>query len=173
MSIKATKINKIILNTLLAVGFVSVALVAPNALQLFDPKKRPRLINIKKAFESLVYSGCIKVIGGKAYLTVKGRLLLGGKAIKNFGKTEKWDKQWHVVSFDIPEKIRWSRSKLRITLKNIGFVKLQNSLWAYPYNCKEFIYILKKDFKIGKEVIYMIVDEIEKSEALKKHFKLR
>ena len=136
MSIKATKINKIILNTLLAVGFISVALVAPNALQLFDPKKRPRLINIKKAFETLMYSGCIKVVGGKAYLTPKGRLLLGGKALANFGKTEKWDKQWRVVSFDIPEKVRYSRLKLRITLRDIGFVKLQNSLWAYPYDCK-------------------------------------
>ena len=173
MDSRATKINKVILNSLLVAGFVSVALIAPNAVLLFDPKRRPRLWDVRKAFNNLVYSGCIKVIKGRAYITKKGSLLLGGKLIANIGKIKKWDRKWRVVSFDIPEKVRRSRLKLRITLKEIGFIKLQNSLWVYPYDCKWFIHLLKNDFKIGKDVIYMTVDEIEHSQVLKKHFKLR
>ena len=173
MNARATRINKIILNSLLTAGFISVALVAPNALQLFDPKKRPRLGSVKRAFDKLVYSDCIKVVSGKAYLTRKGNLILGGDSITGYGKTVKWDNHWRIVSFDIPEKVRSSRLKLRITLKEIGFVKLQNSLWIYPYDCKDFIYLLKKDFKMGKEVIYMTVSKIENSEVLKRHFKLK
>jgi CRISPR-associated endonuclease Cas2 len=173
MKVRATKINKVILSSLYIAGIISVAVVAPNALQYFLGKKRPDLYSIRKSLDRLIYSGCIKIVGGKAQLTKKGLLLLGGKALAGFGKTVMWNKQWHVVSFDIPEKIRASRLKLRNTLKDIGFVKLQNSLWVYPYDCKALIYIIKKGYKMGKEVVYMKVGEIENETVLKKHFRLK
>jgi DNA-binding transcriptional regulator PaaX len=173
MKVRATKINKIILTSLYVAGVLSVAILAPNALQYFIGKKRPDLYSVKKSFDRLLYSGCIKIVGGRAQLTKKGLLLLGGKALEGFGKTAKWNKQWHVVSFDIPERTRASRLKLRNTLKDIGFVKLQNSLWVYPYDCKSLIYIIKIEYKMGKEVVYMKAGEIENEAVLKKHFKLK
>lgn len=172
MKIRASKINKIILNSLLVAGFISVAMVAPNALQLFDPKKRPRLDTIKKAFKRLVYSGCIEVVDGKVYLTKKGNLILGGDSIAGFGYTEKWDKKWRVISFDIPENKRSARTKIRSTLSDIGFVRMQNSVWIYPYECKELISLIKEDFEMGKEVVYMISVDVENDFAILKHFKL-
>jgi CRISPR-associated endonuclease Cas2 len=74
--------------------------------------------------------------------------------------------------FDIPEKRRAVRDQLRQTLNNIGFIKLQNSVWVYPYECSELISLLKSDFKIGKDVLYLTVTEIENDEFLRKHYQL-
>ena len=56
---------------------------------------------------------------------------------------------------------------------HIGFVRLQDSVWVYPYDCEDLIVLLKADFKIGKDVLYMIVDEMEGDTHLRKEFGLR
>jgi len=172
MNTRVSKIGKIILTSLCVVSFMSVALVAPNAIQIFAGKKRLRLDSVKRAFDKLVYSGCIKVVGNRAYLTNKGRFFLGGESLNGYGKTKKWDNKWTIIIFDISEKKRSSRSKLRITLSNIGFIRLQNSVWVYPYNCDELIGFIKEDFKIGDEVLCLSVDKIENDLPIRKHFKL-
>ena len=56
---------------------------------------------------------------------------------------EKWDGKWRIVSWDIPEKRRKARDLLRHQLKQLGFIKFQNSIWASKRNCttllKEYI----------------------------------
>jgi len=57
-------------------------------------------------------------------------------------------------------------------LKAIGFVQLQKSVWVFPYDCEDLIILLKADFKVGKDVLYMIVDKIENDREIKKVFNL-
>ena len=167
-----SKINKAILKSLLVAGFLSVALVAPNAIKFFDPRERPRMDSMRRAFLRLKSSGYIEIVDQKATLTQKGRALLNNLTYLGYGETKKWDKKWRVIIFDIPEKRRAVRDQLRQTLNNIGFVKLQNSVWVYPYECSELISLLKSDFKIGKDVLYLTVTEIENDEFLRKHYQL-
>jgi DNA-binding transcriptional regulator PaaX len=75
-----------------------------------------------------------------------------------------------VLIFDIKESKKSLRDKVRNTLVSIGFVKLQNSVWVFPYDCEDLITLLKADFSIGREVLYMIVDRIENEETLLKYF---
>ena len=58
-------------------------------------------------------------------------------------------------------------------LRAIGFYKLQASVWVYPYDCEDLIVLLKKDFLLGKEVAYILAEEIEGEWILKKHFGLK
>ena len=86
-----------------------------------------------------------KVIkNGEAYL----RLTSAGREhiqrefpITSLRKT--WNKKWIIVIFDIREKFRMRRNKLRNMLKNIGFGMLQQSVWITPLpigqDIKEFI----------------------------------
>ena len=90
--------------------------------------------------------------------------------IKN--KQKKWDGKWRVLIFDIPEKRKSVRNKIRQSLRTIGFMRLQNSVWIYPYDCEDFIILLKADFKIGKDVLYMIVEELEYDTPVKLYFGL-
>ncbi len=74
-------------------------------------------------------------------LTDKGR----SKALwtKMRLEDEKWDGKWRVVIWDIPEKRKKIRDLFRYQLKQLGFEKIQNSVWASKKNCalilKEYI----------------------------------
>lgn len=46
--------------------------------------------------------------------------------------TKTWNKKWIIVIFDIEEKSRSQRNRLRNILRNIGFGMLQKSVWITP-----------------------------------------
>lgn len=55
---------------------------------------------------------------------------------------------------------------------HIGFLKLQDSVWIYPYDCEELVALLKADFRIGKDILYVIADSLENDGWIKRHFGL-
>ncbi len=57
-------------------------------------------------------------------------------------------------------------------MREIGFVRLQDSVWVYPYDCEDFIALLKAELKIGKDVLYAIADTIEHDKGIRRHFNL-
>ena len=88
-------------------------------------------------------------------------------------KRKRWDKHWRVIIFDIPERRRGTRDRLRIVMREAGFYRLQDSVWLYPHDCEDFVTLLKADLKIGAAVLYMVVEKIENDSKLKEHFLLR
>jgi CRISPR-associated endonuclease Cas2 len=74
--------------------------------------------------------------------------------------------------FDIKEERKGMRDKIRRTLNTIGFIRLQDSVWVYPYDCEDLIMLLKADFKIGKDLVYIIADSIENDKDLRLAFNL-
>ena len=88
-------------------------------------------------------------------------------------RPKRWDRKWRILIFDIPEYRKGLRDKIRRTLGVIGFVRLQDSVWVYPHDCEDLIAFLKADFRVGKDMLYMIVEELEGDGHLKRHFGLR
>jgi CRISPR-associated endonuclease Cas2 len=88
-------------------------------------------------------------------------------------KPKRWDGHWRVVLFDIPERRRGVRNRLRLFMQEYGFVRLQDSVWIYPYDCEDLIALAKANFRIGVDVLYMIVARLERDTYLRKHFGLR
>lgn len=84
----------------------------------------------------------------------------------------KWDKRWRIVIFDIPEDRRKARDLLRDRLIAIGFVRLQASVWVYPHDCEDVITLLKTSFVIGREVLYIVADHVERDSELRARFGL-
>ena len=181
---KRKNIQKIILRSIFALGFLSVASIAPNVISIIklfeDPDKRKKKLkySINRSFTRLQEKGLVEIIEIKgkkiAKLTNKGQAALGFLEKHNFKikKPKKWDGRWRVVIFDVRERRNKTRFMLRKTLQEIGFVKLQQSVWVYPYDCEDLISLLKADFKLGKEVLYMIVDKLENDWQLRLDFKL-
>lgn len=179
--IRATKIQEAILKTIGLAGFMSVALLAPNALKILrvfglDKKLlRDKANSINNSRRRLVKNGLVEYSeGGLLSLTQKGERLLRKIEMNNF-KVKKplvWDKKWRVLIFDIKESHKQIRDNIRGKLGLIGFVKLQNSVWVYPYDCEDFINLLKAEFYLGREVLYIIADSIENEKVLLSHFKL-
>ncbi len=173
-----TKIQKTILQVVATVGVLSVALLAPNALQmfkLFDQRKNRNFRQtINNSRRRLIKAGYLEQSGGLLRLTSRGE-----RRIKEWERQDyklpapsRWDKKWRMLIFDIPEKRKLLRDKVRLTLHSIGFMRLQDSVWVYPYDCEEFITLLKAEFKIGKDLLYLIVDKIEYDRPLLSYFGL-
>ncbi len=182
--VRNTKIQKAILQSLAIAGALSIALLAPNALQilkLFDLKKfrkHTQKYTIHSALGRLVAAGLVRFEhtgrGKFARLTPKGeeRLRLVEAADYKIKKPKKWDKKWRLIIFDIKEERKSTRNKVRWTLRQIGFTRLQDSVWAYPYDCEDLIALLKADFRIGRDVLYIIADKIENDGFLKKAYNI-
>lgn len=58
-------------------------------------------------------------------------------------------------------------------MSEYGFVRLQDSAWIYPYDCEDLIALAKANFRIGVNVLYMIVEKLEHDKYLREHFGLR
>ena len=101
----------------------------------------------------------------------RGRML-ENKEILRIKIPTKWDGRWRIVIFDIWESRRDVRRRLREMLTKIGFVKVQNSVWAYPYDCEEVIAFVRAYLRVGKGMIYLIAEGMEGDERLRKIFKL-
>lgn len=180
--IRKTKIQSAIVGTIAVAGVLAVAAIAPNVLGalgklgLIKPyQKRQR---IKTSLHRLIERGYVHLEGvgqnRKVRLTPKGErfaaLLGAGRLAPK--KPKRWDKKWRVLVFDIPERRRKTRDQIRITLVNLGFCRLQDSVWVYPYDCEDLITLLKADLRIGKALVYMIVDQIQYDVSLRNHFGL-
>ncbi|OGG59701.1 CRISPR-associated endonuclease Cas2 [Candidatus Kaiserbacteria bacterium RIFCSPHIGHO2_02_FULL_49_16] len=173
---KRNQLRKIILETIKAVGFLSVALVVPNVLGamykmglIASPQQKSV---VESATKRLVRTGLLKWRNKRLRLTRKGEQKLRTLTLSEY--TQKiiraWDKKWRILIFDIPERRKGLRKKIRNTLQAIGFVRLQDSVWVYPYDCEDLITLLKADLRVGDDMLYIIVDVIERDAKLRRRF---
>ena len=173
---RRANIQKLVLASVAAVGGISVVLVAPGVLGAMGklgliPSAR-QLEIIKRSRSRLVARGLLAYQGNMLRLTAMGEQVLRRLELHDFKlrKPKRWDRKGRVLIFDIPERRKGLRPKIRYTLKAIGFVRLQDSVWVYPYDCEDLVTLLKADFKIGKDLLYLIADSIENDVHLKSHF---
>lgn len=182
---KEPSVTEVILSVVAVAGMLSVALIAPNALQaleLIRPIKKNTYERKKRVISSTISrlkrKGLIEIAeqseGYVMCLSKKGDKVLRKYRLRDATVTtpKKWDGKWRLIIFDITEKRKSSRNWLRMELRNIGFVKLQNSVWVYPYPCEELAALLKIDMQLGRQVLYVVADSIENDKDLRKNFGL-
>lgn len=126
--------------------------------------KRRGYLNIEKKNKQIYIS-----------LTEEGRKKAGKYLIDDLKIKEpkKWDKKWRIVIFDIPTLTNIKRAAFRGKLKELGFYKLQQSVWVYPYDCEREIEFLKEFFGLNQRELNLIVGEIKRDEFLRRTFKLK
>jgi len=182
---KNKNIQAVLLETVKTVGIISLALIAPNATKLFkdffpSDKKRQYDHYLKSSVAKLVEKKLIAFKVNKQgskyiVLTEKGEQILQKYQLQNFKlkKPKKWDNKWRIVIFDISEVRKNLRDQLRSTLSLIGFIMVQKSVWVYPYSCDELVSLIKANFSLGKEVLYITADSIENDSLLRNVFSLK
>lgn len=87
-------------------------------------------------------------------------------------KPKTWDHYWRIVIFDIPEKHKQAREALRGKLQQLGFYKLQKSIFVLPYECKNETDFIIEAFGIRPYVRYILAKHIDNEIHLKKLFDL-
>lgn len=163
------------------VGAVGAAAICPNLLQLIPLSERRRYSHraIKQAVHRLDKRGLIVARqiadGWKIHLTKKGHaefleFELGKKGIT---VPRRWDKKWRLLVFDIPEKRKYIREKVRRFLLSLGFYRLQDSVWVHPYECRDVLDLLRTKYQIRSEALYVSAHSIDNDHWLRKHFGLK
>jgi len=171
-------LQKLIIQTVADVGMLSIALMAPNVAKAMYklglvPKRRQNEY-ISSSASKLVKRGLLFYDGKRYSMTPKGEDLFRQWQFADFKleKPKKWDKKWRVIIFDIPETKRKIRDQIRTLFRSAGFYLLQDSVWVYPYDCEDLLTLLKSDLGVGKNILYLIVDELENDKHLRESFDL-
>lgn len=81
-----------------------------------------------------------------------------------------WDRKWHLIIFDIPERNRLARTVFRQRLKELGFAQLQKSVFVHPFDASDLVSGIRQSFDLGPEIQYVKADQIEQEQKLIKHF---
>ncbi|KKT28384.1 MAG: Repressor in ring oxydation complex/ phenylacetic acid degradation pathway related protein (PaaX) [Candidatus Azambacteria bacterium GW2011_GWC2_45_7b] len=181
----ASSTIKALLATAILGGVLTIAAVAPGivafagkGLAMAKKNKQERYQNLWARFHALKKRNVFECVGespngGLIYrFTESGRdltkkLLLETLEIKS---SSKWDKKWHVVVFDIPEKYKKARYALWSQLKNLGFYQLQRSVWVHPFPCEHEIKFLCDIFNIHPFVEVFTTEDLNNGKILY-HFK--
>lgn len=85
-------------------------------------------------------------------------------------RTEKWDKKWRIVIFDIADKHKTSRDIFRKKLRELGFEKIQESVYVYPFECTQEITQLSYILGETKNILITISEIIQGENALIEKF---
>ena len=178
--VRVATVQKAVLFALGAAGGLAISLVAPNALQILEQfgwvkTKRSFRATVNRSVERLAQAGLVEKDGsGFITLTRRGEKRLSEMERANYRlpKPKHWDGKWRLVSFDIKERRREVRELLRATLQAVGFVHLHHSVWVYPHDCEDFLSLLKADYHVGVEVLYIIAEYVENDGWLRRHFHL-
>ena len=137
-----------VLSVVAAVGFVSVAVIAPGIVALaplFTGKRYASRRNLAEAAQYGLRHRWLEVESSHR----SHRLILTNTGRKRFTITQfdqntikapkRWDRRWRVVIFDIPNRYKFAREVLRETLRRMGFRQLQESVWIHPFPCETVI----------------------------------
>ncbi len=126
--------------------------------------EKEKLIEKKKNYEGLVLVS----------LTEKGILRAINYKFRRLNyKREKWDGKWRMVAFDIPRECEKGRKALVYRLKTGGFYEMQESIFLYPYECKNEIESLVEFFKIKKYIRFGLLDYIDGQDGIKFKFGIK
>jgi len=165
---------------------ILASLFLPNAPQMLKPllklHRNWNKIKRQRIYEAIGRLNKKRLVeldqrGNELYLKITEN---GKKLIKNFdydnielSYDKKWDKKWRMVVFDIPEKKSKERRAFSVKLKDLGFYPLQESVFIYPYDCRDEIDFICNFLSIDNYVNYCTLETLDKKEGdLRKFFDL-
>ena len=175
-------IQQAILATVGLVGVLAVGAIAPNLMQVLPHITGDRYklaYKAKTAAGRLAQKGLVRFTMNHGIrsveLTEKGRraLTIEQASYSIDTRYRRWDKRYRLVMFDVPQRRRSARDKLRSVMRECGFLRLQDSVWVYPHDCEELIALIKVELHIGKEMLYAVVESLENDAWVKRHFGIR
>jgi hypothetical protein len=185
-------IAEVILGMTAVVGVASLAVIAPNALQLinkakwvkntfkgYGTKRRDQKRKIARAFYYLRQQNYVEIIPHGDVFLVKitryGKKKVAEMELRGLklNKQPKWDGNWWLVLADIPVKYRSQINSFRSKIKDLGMRTLQKSVWIYPFDPSDEISFLAKYYGLERFITIIEAKTLEKEDEknLKSHFK--
>ncbi|MCX6013114.1 MAG: phenylacetic acid degradation operon negative regulatory protein PaaX, partial [Chloroflexi bacterium] len=113
---------------------------------------------IRSAVSRMCRSGLLKAkrTNQKSYysLTSEGHSLLTEGAQRIFQrKKSRWDGNWNIVTYSVPERVREARDSLRFELGWMGYAALGEATWISPYDLTREVKNLLQKLNIEEYVL--------------------
>lgn len=179
------KLTKAVLLVVAAGAVTAAALMAPNALQVFRPfirstrRSNDERERVRRALARLRARRMVTVEwkGDEAFLrvTANGRHALRRIEFETLAiaRPARWDGKWRIVAFDIPEKQGKARQALRWKLEQLGFLRMQRSVFVHPHRCRDEVDFLTDFFHIAPFVQYIETSDLDHREgSIRRYFRL-
>ena len=162
------------------VGVIGVTMPGLSALHApFMKRGKYKKYQIQRGLYNLKTSGYVKLeqqsSGALQWsVTQKGWARVKDITIETvlIPQPKKWDRIWRVVIFDMPVTHNKARTAFRAKLKDLGFVQIQKSVWAYPYPCEQEVLFVADFFSVRRYIEIMEVHRFLHEARLWAHFKL-
>jgi DNA-binding transcriptional regulator PaaX len=181
---KKTEIINSLLRFIATGSLIATALVAPNVVQILD---KPLYRYYKKLGKDAREQEYKRLLG---YMNREGLVVYNTSDINGIKLTQagvkrgekvdldqliipkplKWDRQWRVVFFDIPESNKSARDCLTRKLKDIGFLQLQKSAWIHPFPCHDEVAAIAEQYGVRKYVTFIDTSYIDSHDKLLEAF---
>jgi len=174
--VRGTK-EAVVMDFVKTAGVIALSLVTPGIANTFLKKKKPLSRGgrqyLQKVTVRLIDRGLLTVTKDKQIkLTEKGEQWLLMREEMELPKHRWWDSKYRVIIFDISETRKLDRDRIRRQFMAWGFARLQNSVWVFPFDCEEYIALLKEKFSFHYDIVYMTVEKIENDGWLREKFDL-
>jgi phenylacetic acid degradation operon negative regulatory protein len=140
---------------------------------IFNPNKKYRELlcpdnhtyeAISRLITELKKNKLITSKNGKFFTTKKGINSLDW--LIETKPSQKWDRKWRAVIFDIPEKRRKDRESLRRKLMENNFIQIQKSVYLSPYPFLGEFKKLAKKTKLRAYLKFIEIVKIDKEKEL-------
>lgn len=113
---------------------------------------------------------------GKKFIriTEKGHLALLYRRLANINDHGhgKWNGEWWMALYDIPEKGRTERRAICRALCRAGFRYLQKSVYIYPHTLPADLVAYLREAKLMSYIRFVHVDQLDGARSIEKHFHL-
>jgi virulence-associated protein VapD len=98
--------------------------------------------------------------------TNKAKLKILDKIVEGLAQ----DNRYRFVSFDIPEELRKNRDQFRRAIKQLGFKRIQKSLWVTNRNVSRFVEIAAYESGVEKYIVFIIAEKTDIDGLIEKMF---
>lgn len=185
--LRGKSLTKEVLFMTLAGPVILSSLFLPNAPLLLKPlikwRKNWDKIDRRRIYDAVKRLNNKRLIeltekNDKLYIKITDN---GKKLLRSFDydnlelqKSKRWDKKWRLVVFDIPNKKKKERRAFSKKLKDTGFYPMQESVFIYPYDCRDEVDFICEFLSISRYVNYCLIEFLDKREGdLRKFFDLK
>lgn len=168
---------------LLTVGIVLTTVVLFPGIAAFGPliketqKERDKkewdkfnLWRLRQLIKRLEKQKVVDIKDGIVKITAKGSIRWLKFNLDKMELKSKTDGKWRLIIYDVANLRRSQSEFFRETLKRLGFLRLQKSVYITPFVCDDEIEYLRQLFSIGSEVLIIKATGIENEQLYKRYF---
>lgn len=171
--------DEILKYILLAGGVLGLSLIAPQLphkiLEQYLKDKEFQQRRLRNDIEYLKRRGLIKKVKDQNTLILRltdegKKQAIFSQALDPIVPSTKWDKKWHLLIFDIPEKYRAKRGRITEILLSVGCIQVQQSVYLSPYCFRNKISIFAQYYKLETCFFYFEIPNQPAFDLFKNYF---